>query len=140
MIRRAVLVFAIAAFPGLVSADTARQIDNAVIGRVFMSPAERDELDRLRKLPTPSQVAEPAAKSTEAAAPDRQPAATGYILRSRDAAWLWVDGDFQSVRPTDVERSGRSDDIRIIRHPAGDQRDNDAGSAESAGADDADRN
>ena len=142
MIRPLALVLAIGLSPGLAWADTDKPVDDPDIGRVFMSRAERDELDRLRKLPPPAQITGPTASTTVASEPASQPEGTGYILRSRGEAWLWIDGDFQSVRPADIERSGQSEGIRIIRHEqsVSDQQSVDAGSAESAGAGDADGN
>ena len=139
---RATLVLAIGLFAGIARADLDQQVDDPDIGRVFMSQAERDELDRLRKLPPPSESAGTAARAKTVVEPESLPEGTGYILRSRGAAWLWVDGDFQSVRPAEVDRPGRSEDIRIIRHqqPAADAKTVDAGSPEPAGADDAEGN
>ena len=54
------------------------------IGRLFLSAAERDRLDRLRR-------GEPVTAST-AAIPAANPAITGFVKRSDGRHTIWIDG------------------------------------------------
>jgi len=88
------------------------------LGTLFFTPAERDELDRMRR-------GEPDAASMPH--PRGPRAITGYVKRSDGLSTVWIDGrpvvvaDPKSARlldPRAVSAYARgSDDVKIERNP-----------------------
>ena len=114
---RAMLLLILSTCPAASAADSA---DNSkmTLGRVFMSPEQRAELDRLRKIrPVDGAAAATAATSTTGAG-DREeaPASSGFIIRAEGEAYLWIDGDFRRVRPDRARSNTSNDEIKITRH------------------------
>jgi hypothetical protein len=72
---------ALAALAVVLLASGAQAAD---LGRLFYSPAEREQLDRLRR-------GEPAPEAA-AAAPGAPHAVTGYVKRSDGRGIVWIDG------------------------------------------------
>ena len=72
---------ALAALAGALLALGAQAQD---LGRLFYSPAEREQLDRLRR-------GEPAPDAA-ASAPGAPHAVTGYVKRSDGRGIVWIDG------------------------------------------------
>lgn len=107
MIRRIALLLAVAAALGARAED---------LGRLFYTPAERDQLDRLRR----GEEAQPAQ-----AAPGAAHSVTGYVQRSDGRGVVWIDGrpvvvsGPESKRvfdPREVSAYSRSaDEVRIER-------------------------
>mgnify|MGYP001547971488 CR=1 FL=1 len=89
------------------------------LGRVFMSPAERQELDRLRKV-APTQMSgqgSQTGKQLPAAKPENDKArAAGYIVPSSGSPYRWRDGDFQRTTRSDIDSSRLPGGVSIIRH------------------------
>ncbi|MGI9205891.1 MAG: hypothetical protein ACR2Q3_17885 [Woeseiaceae bacterium] len=116
------LVVAMGASAGL-QADELRPIVDAAeytnIGRVFMSPAERRELDRLRKA-IPTELTGPIgpnASSAETASPaEPNTRAAGYIVPSNGLPYRWTDGDFRRTTRGDIGTGQLPGAISIIRH------------------------
>lgn len=94
----------------------------AALGRVFMSPEQRTELDRLRGIrPTPDSPASAAVTAMDSGGSGERPLqSSGFIVRSLGEAYLWVDGDFKKVSHDSVVTGNSDDAIRIIRHPGPD--------------------
>ncbi len=88
-----------------------------VLGRVFMSNAERRRLDVLRK--TQTTVENPGNASTTTApnnsATENMPKPAGYIVPSNGSPYQWIDGDFQRVAKVEIDSASVSQDIRITR-------------------------
>lgn len=112
MARRALLAFLLALAAFCVRAEEE-------LGTLFYTPAQRDELDRLRR-----------GESVEAAAqpvPGRRHSVTGYVERSDGRGVVWIDGKPIVVRdpadrrvfdPDEVRAYSRSGDaVRIERKP-----------------------
>lgn len=88
------------------------------IGRVFMTPAERDYLDRLRiARPVADDSADSGAENpaSQTSAVTKAPAA-GYIVSSRGTPYQWRDGDFRAASVTQIKRLQQNDDVKVIRH------------------------
>jgi hypothetical protein len=81
---------ALAALAGILLAPGGHAED---LGRLFYSPAEREQLDRLRRGEEAPEAA--------AAAPDAPHAVTGYVKRSDGRGIVWIDG-----RPVVVDGRG----------------------------------
>ena len=116
MNRLAAYVLIGSLLPGAALGDIGDGHTSQSIGRVFTSPAERAELDRLRNLRPAVEAAGAVVTTSALPEEDAPPEGTGYILRSKGAAYLWVDGDFRSIAPDDVERRAPLANIRIVRH------------------------
>jgi hypothetical protein len=85
------------------------------LGRVFMSAEERVLLDQLRRNQAGDSGGEPLNPATNEAA-DFKATASGFIIRSEGEAYLWVDGDFEVVRPDKASVSAADNLIDIVRH------------------------
>ena len=112
MIGRAWIIIVLALTSVSALADTG---DDA-LGRVFMSPAEREELDRLRLMKPAAESSGPLAPGVTVEEEAPAPPATGYILRSQGAAWVWQDGDFRRVKRNEVDQKQPDERVRIERH------------------------
>ena len=101
----------------LLAAAIAPAARGAELGTLFFTPAEREEMDRLRR-------GEPA----QAAAPARDAgghAVTGYVKRTDGRATVWIDGRPISVSDPKAERlldpravsaySRSADDVKLER-------------------------
>lgn len=90
------------------------------IGRVFMSPAERHELDRLRKAIPPQvgvgQASQNGNQSSTAGAANKKNRPGGYIVPSNGSPYKWKDGDFQRTTRGDINSELLPGDVSIIRH------------------------
>ena len=91
---------------------------DTVLGRVFMSSAERRQLDLLRKAPPSTGRSGPASAGIQltAAAQRKKPSPVGYIVPSNGRPYQWIDGDFRHVAQADVESTKLSQSIDITRH------------------------
>lgn len=86
-------------------------LEHIHIGRVFLSPPERLDLDKNRNV-TPSAMASSSAGGDQKAATDNSRAA-GYIVSGSGRARVWKDGDFVAA---DVPRSIRfPGDVKVTR-------------------------
>ena len=107
--RRALLALVLAL------AGVAARADD--LGTLFYTPAEREQLDRLRR-------GEPV-ESAPPATPDNAHAVTGYVQRSDGRGVVWIDGKPLVVRnsadrrifdPGEVSAYSRSaDEVKIQR-------------------------
>ncbi len=89
------------------------------LGRVFMSSAQRQSLDRLRHTRPASVVAVTPATDASAAPSStttKKPMGVGYIIRSNGVPYQWVEGEFKKTSLEDVAVGSLSADIAIIRH------------------------
>ena len=88
--RRASLLVLLCLLPSLAPA--------AELGRLFLTPAERAELDRLRYVvPAPAMPAAPptstsASEPAESTLPSTAVTVNGYIARSAGAPTMWING------------------------------------------------
>lgn len=92
--------------------------DEFLLGRVFMTPAERWALDQTRRLP-PVVHKRMAGTSTEAEAdtPPNSRHAMGYIIPNKGTPSAWQDGEFKEISDgRDPELISFPGSIRIIRH------------------------
>ena len=112
-ISLAIAMLACAPF-ALAADDIYESFDDLEIGPVFLTPSERELLDRQRLLPPPDPAA---AASVEQAAEKTAPkkAAAGYIISSKSGRRDWSDGDFVST--TEATRTDFPGEVRVIRHP-----------------------
>ncbi|MDJ0941342.1 MAG: hypothetical protein QNJ00_16390 [Woeseiaceae bacterium] len=109
------LAIAVLACGGIVHADDVYEsVDDLVIGPVFLTPSQRELLDRQRLLPPPDPAATAAAveQATEKAAPKK--AAAGYIISSKSGRREWSDGEFIST--SNVSQTAFPGEVRVIRH------------------------
>lgn len=89
------------------------------LGRVFMSPAERRELDRLRNGRTKLESGQVKQAGDPSLVPDavvkkRRPA--GYIVPSSGAPYQWIDGNFQRTTQGNIESELLPGRVTVIRH------------------------
>lgn len=115
--RHGILLLTVLLSPAAYPADTAGTAAMP-LGRVFMSPQQRAELDRLRKI-RPADGAAAAIAATSATGDEdseQAPDASGFIIRAEGEAYLWVDGDFRKVNPDRVRSDRSNDEIMITRH------------------------
>lgn len=84
------------------------------IGRVFLTPGDRDRLDE-RRLNPPAEGT--ASNPTVAGAPDKRRtlAAAGYIISSSGRARVWRDGDFIESRQQSPHRMDFPGDVTVTR-------------------------
>lgn len=75
-------------------------LEHIHIGRVFLSPTERVNLDKNRGVRTPVATGNGSA-STAASKNDN---AAGYIVSSNGRARIWKDGDFVAAKTPDSVR------------------------------------
>ena len=106
---------------GAESGELYESLDNVRLGRLFMSPAERDRLDPGRgQIYTDESEASPGEEAAEAGpnAPPPRPAA-GIILAKGGRPLVWENGAFRraSADIDDVEFPGARN-IRIERGPS----------------------
>lgn len=93
----------------------------ADIGRVFISPAERLELDRLRKLDPaqdPGSNGQARISSVPASQAEDKARAGGYIVPSNGLPYTWSDGDFRRADDADIDIERLPGAVTIIRHHA----------------------
>ncbi len=94
-------------------------VEQVGIGRVFMSPAERRELDRLRKL-EPEPVTGPGAESVTPGTSDvpagKRSQGAGYIVPSSGLPYTWADGDFRRTTDGNIDIGKLPGAVSIIRH------------------------
>lgn len=86
------------------------------LGRLFMSPGQRAELDRLRKMPPAVISSGGTYPQVTEETPDPGENASGFIIRTEGEAYLWVDGDFKRVRNETAGKELTDQRIRITRH------------------------
>lgn len=103
---------------GVTSAEEEMQVyeslDKVLIGRVFLSPEQRDRLDDRRGKVTP--VAASAVVSATRPRANKSPNAAGYILRSGGPSRVWANGNFVAV--DDVSKVKFPGDIEVRRESA----------------------
>jgi hypothetical protein len=90
-------------------------IDDVVIGRVFLSPAERKQLDAVRHLPEHTSSAVTDATAAAPAAASAKPKGFGYIQVKGKAARVFRNGDFVAAEPGTRDVTAVTDGV-IIRH------------------------
>ncbi len=98
--------------PALATAAT----ESTLVGRVFLTPLERETLDRLRErqaVPLTVAPSSPAVVET----PAKKPTGAGYIKRASGTAYEWSDGEFRRTAQNEVELGRFPGAIRIIVHP-----------------------
>ena len=89
-VRRASLLMLLCLLPSLAPA--------AELGRLFLTPAERAELDRLRHvtsvptMPTAPPTSTSASEPAESTLPSTAVTVNGYIARSAGAPTMWING------------------------------------------------
>ena len=111
-------------FPLLTMAAAATAADSGVyesfsgvgIGRVFLTPAERDRLDTERLNPPSVAVSgsHEAAEATEK--PKRKLPSAGYIRRGNGPAKVWQNGDFVDFGRNAPDSMAFPGDVEITRH------------------------
>ncbi len=122
--QRLALLFAITCLASLAEADAPdavttpavyESIDDIAIGRVFLSPAERKQLDAVRHLPADggSAPADPTQAPTATTSP--APKGLGFIRVHGKAARVFKDGDFVAAPPGDQILKAVPDGV-IVRH------------------------
>ncbi len=109
MARRAALALIVALAGAAAHADD--------LGTLFYTPAQREQLDRLRRGES--------VESTPLATPDNPHAVTGYVQRNDGRGVVWIDGRPLVVRnpadrrifdPREVDAYSRSaDEVKIER-------------------------
>ena len=104
----------------LAGASGAAEPDNHEdLGRVFMTPAERHELDRLRRLqPAASSAASVSTPAAPAAPAESDVRPMGIIVPSRGRPYQWRDGDFRPVDAARIRIDTTAEDAVIKRHTA----------------------
>ena len=90
------------------------------IGRVFLSPADREALDRRRLNPPvrESDAHKSAAGSEQA---QRSRASAGYIISASGRARVWRDGDFVVSDRRQPQKMAFPGDVKITRRAASPQ-------------------
>lgn len=117
MASRCFLLLLLLAFSAAAIADDAavyETFSGVQIGRVFLSPGDRERLDARRLHPP----AEHTAGEPEAEGGTKQPrslAAAGYIISSSGQARVWRDGDFVESPQRAPQRITFPGDIRVTR-------------------------
>ncbi len=96
------------------SAAVYESIDDIVIGRVFLSPAERQQLDAIRHLPAQA-TAVPSGTSPAPVAEAPKPKGVGFIRRTGKATRVFKDGDFVTAQPGKRVITEVTDGV-IVRH------------------------
>lgn len=95
------------------------------LGRVFMSNAERRQLDLLRKSIPPAIMSGPVSATSQSttAVTKKKPNAVGFIVPSNGAPYQWIDGDFRRVPKADINLTIISKALEITRHERGSTND-----------------
>ena len=85
------------------------------IGRVFLSQAQRDALDRSRARGDSSDVSDtgPRGKTN---APASSSDAAGYIISESGKTRIWKRGDFVAGEQSDADRVKFPGEVRVERH------------------------
>ena len=111
----AVIVVCSVLLPAWANDDNPFALHNdSLLGRVFMSPVERWELDRNRMSPP---LAPHDATETQEEAPLPTREAMGYIIPHSGMPLAWRDGDFKETSDgRDPAFMNFSHNIRIVRH------------------------
>ena len=88
-----------------------------VLGRVFMSDAERRQLDVLRKTRGTVENSSNASSTVAAAQAETKNTTkpTGYIVPSNGSPYQWIDGDFRRVVNIEIDSADVSQEIQITR-------------------------
>lgn len=95
--------------------------DELALGRVFMTPLERETLDKLRKQ-KPVETIVTTTDQAVAPAVVKGPIGAGYIMPSDGTAYEWSDGDFRRKERGDIDTARFPGDILILRQPAGSRK------------------
>ena len=89
------------------------------IGRVFLAPAERAQLDVDRlKAPTEGGKVENVQPGSTPATEKPRPPAAGYIISHSGGARVWNNGDFIKTSGQAPQAMAFPGDIRVTRHVA----------------------
>ena len=94
--------------------DVYESMRDVSIGRVFLSPAERRDLDVRRANPDTGPPTGSSPSDIEKAEPETEPA--GYIVRGNSEPRYWRDGNFVETgrpAPRTLEFPG---DVTVVRH------------------------
>ena len=90
-------------------------LDDVIVGRVFLSPEQRERLDQRRgKAPAPGPTSGVASGKPKKKMPD----AAGYIVSSSGESRVWSNGDF--VVADEVSNVRFPGDVPVTREPASD--------------------
>ncbi len=125
-IRASVILWA--ALTRVAGADDVQSVDSAALGRVFTSPAERAELDRLRQVRPAEATAAAVTSDAAAATTDSQASPVGFIKRTGGEAYRWVGDEFRKVGPDELPAVEPAADPGIVRHA---EPDNGTGSGDA---------
>ena len=99
--------------------------DGVTIGRVFLSPAQRQFLDARRHLkPAP---AGGESSSDEKSEPTKKaPPPAGFIIGPNGRSRVWKEGDFVDSAPAATREMAFPGEINVVRHASQDEsRDDD---------------
>ncbi len=92
-------------------------IDDITIGRVFLSPAERKQLDAIRHLPEQAAAAQTGAAPAPVAETPK-PTGLGFIRVDGKATRVFRNGEFVAAPPGRRDLTALSDGV-IVRHEDG---------------------
>lgn len=92
-------------------------VDGVAIGRVFLSPGERERLDAIRHLPQDSGPVSASDGTLPREAEPVSPRGVGYIQADGKAARVFRDGDFVTAPRSEAQVNGLASGI-ILRHEA----------------------
>lgn len=139
---RLTLVLLILVSPACVAADVDEiyeSLDNVRLGRLFLSPDERDVLEARRRLPTSDAIADSSGEASTAVAaePPARPAA-GIIVASGRQPLVWINGEFRRVESASVDTLRFPGAVRIQSTGKGadddtEQQSRDAGAEAASG-------
>jgi len=115
-VRHRILVLIVAIFA--MSASFADESNDWSLGRVFMTRAERLQLDKLRKMPQIAQSVSTTNRDSIAVdtVSQRKRSPSGYILSSTGSPYKWQDGDFRKSSHRAIVDGSKVRSFQIIKH------------------------
>lgn len=93
--------------------------EGVTIGRVFLSPAEREYLDARRHLKPEPAGADPGPESTMDDG-QKAPPPAGFIIGPNGKSKIWKEGDFVDSAASSMRTMAFPGDVEIVRHVAKD--------------------
>lgn len=116
MIRKTLLLLSLIGSQAVADeAEIYESVDDISIGRVFLTPGQRNLLDVERLRPRPS--AEQSHHSESDKQPSSQaPSPAGYIISSRGTQSSWAEGAFSESNRKALRTMTFPGDVRIVRH------------------------
>lgn len=91
-----------------------------MIGRVFLSQSQREQLDA-RRLAGPPGPSIGASSSVDGVAAKPAPTPAGYIKSSLGRSRVWKDGDFVESGDKSAARLPFPGDVKVVRHESVDE-------------------